>query len=149
MSIPYTASESSSSPTVISTFSAVVPMLQMLYRASDVSTTTTGSTATTSSEQTHIKKDGLGVGAIVGIALGVAVFIAMVGIAVFVMWRRKRKARQGASVKHELDDHERSGLGDAKNKPTEMDSGVSPRAFGRNDGSIDGRNQAIAPIELQ
>lgn len=148
MSIPYTASDSSSSRTVISTFSAVVPMLQMLYRASDVSTTTTATTAVTSSAQTFVKH-GLGVGAAVGIAIGVALFLAVIGSAVFWVWRRKRKARQGSNVKHELDGHERSGSYDAKNKPTEIDSGNWPRGFGRNDGSVDNRNQPMTPVELQ
>lgn len=148
MSIPYTTSDSPSSTTVISTFSAVVPMLQMLYRASDVSSAATSSTGVTSPEQTQTKH-GIEVGAAVGIAIGVAVFLALIGTAVFLIWRRKHKTRQGSSVKHELDGYERSGFSGAKNKPTEIDSTTPPRELGSNNESTHGKDHSMAPVELQ
>lgn len=149
MSIPYTRSDSSSSPTVVSTFTAAAPMLQMLYRASDVPTTTTGNIAATSSHQTQKTKDGLGVGAAVGIAIGVAIFVALIAGIVILIWTRKRRARQGPSVKHELDRYERGGLSDIKNEPTEIDSGFSPRESGRNDRPLEVVNQPMTLAELQ
>lgn len=102
----------------------------------------------TSPAQTFVKH-GLGVGADVGIAIGVAVFLVVIGRAVFWVWRRKRKARKRSNVKHELEGHEKSGSSDAKKKPTEQDSGNWLREFGRSDGPVDGRNHPMTPVELQ
>lgn len=101
LSIPYTTTESSSVAT-ISTFTAYVPLLQLMYQSSDVSATTSPSATSTSSGEgsNSSGSQGLSTGASAGIGVGVGLGVIILAAFAFWFWRSRRKNRKRAALGH-------------------------------------------------
>ncbi|KAL1877888.1 hypothetical protein Daus18300_002241 [Diaporthe australafricana] len=162
LSIPYTTTQSSSVAT-ISTFTAIAPLLQLMYQSSDVSTaSTTGSSS--SSDTATSSGQGLSTGAAAGIGVGVGLGVVILAVAAFWFWRARRKNSRAAPQDRRSNAEDfrdsRHGGSDAK-KPMELQGysaipeiDTSTRVEEVEGRGVDGpqvnatRVQKVTPVEL-